>query len=110
MIKLSVSKDFSIAPGPRKIEQGKNSGEMFRKELLEPYYKKAKTDGVKLEVNLDGTFGYFDSFIEEAFGGLARQYTSDNILDTILLISNEEPELIDKIKKYVMDANKVCVR
>jgi len=106
-IRISVAQDFSVAPGPRHINQGKFSGEEFREKILIPKYIEAKESGCKLIIDLDGVFGYFDSFIEEAFGGLARAFPKDNILKVIEFISTEDPFLIEKIEKYIKNATSV---
>jgi hypothetical protein len=47
--------------------------------------------------------GYATSFLEEAFGGLARE-TQDPAVLNIRLISDEEPSLIEKILQYMKAA------
>ena len=66
----------------------------------------------KLYVDLDGGYGYGSSFLEEAFGGLVRKLKETNkkslknILDIVVIISNEEPAQIEKIQNYIKDALK----
>ncbi len=60
----------------------------------------------KLLVDLDGGYGYLGSFLEEAFEGLARIYGSNKVLEKIIIKSDEEKAWIDKINKYIKDANK----
>jgi len=104
-MKINIAKDFSDAPGGRNISDGKYSGEKFRKEILEPEFKEGEDDIV---IDLDGTFGYPPSFLEEAFGGLVRIeiYPVDEILKRLKFISNEDPSLPNKIKTYMRNANK----
>ena len=64
-----------------------------------------KEQGVKLAVDLDGTLGYGTSFLEEAFGGLARLHDSKSVLDRIEIISQEEPYLKDDVIEYIQKAN-----
>jgi STAS-like domain of unknown function (DUF4325) len=104
-IKISVLSNFSKTPGPRFIKEGHNSGEQFRNEVLEVFFKKAVAENRKLEVNLDGTVGYATSFLEEAFGGLARIYGSDKVLAVIEIISTEEEYYKDEVLEYIKDAN-----
>jgi len=101
MIKINVSKDFTDAPGPRYIKQGDFSGEMFREEKLVPAMKKALKNNEKILINLDDTFGYPTSFLEEAFGGLTEYYSKEVILNTIEFKSIDEIGLIDEIKEYI---------
>ena len=104
-MKINIAKDFSDAPGGRNLSDGKYSGEEFQKKVLEPAFKKNKETII---VDLDGTFGYPPSFLEEAFGGLVRtnKFTTDEILKRLEFISNEDPSLPAKIKNYIRDANK----
>ncbi len=103
---LVVSTNFSPTPGPRKILEGKFSGEEFRESCLEPKLKEAIEKNTKLLIDLDGTAGFGTSFLEEAFGGLIRinKYSYEEILNHIELKSVEEDYLIDDIKWYLKDA------
>lgn len=62
---LSLAREFTRHPGPRKISQGPNSGEKFRKLLV-----KRLREHDRVVVDLDGTSGIGSSFLDEAFGGL----------------------------------------
>lgn len=94
-------RDFTITPGGRYKKHGKYSGEEYRESILIPAYNKAKDNNEGLCVDLDGTYGYPSSFLEEAFGGLARAYPSDDLLNHLDFISYEDPEEINRIKKYI---------
>lgn len=106
-IKINISKDFSKTPGPRYINEGNFSGELFRKEILFNRVSEALEKDIPFEVNLDGTAGYGTSFLEESFGGLIRSHnlSYDKIIKNMILISEEEEYLIDDIKDYLYDAN-----
>lgn len=101
-------RDFSIVPGSRKMDEGKNahSGEEFREHYLIPKFEEALEKGLKLIVNLDGTIGYGTSWLEEVFGGLVRKFNQEKVESTLEFISEEEPYLIDDIKHYIKDARK----
>lgn len=101
-------RDFSIVPGSRKMDEGKNahSGEEFREYHLIPKFEEALAKGKKLIVNLDGTIGYGTSWLEEVFGGLVRKFNQQKVESTLDFISEEEPYLIDDIKHYIKDAGK----
>lgn len=102
MLQLSIAKDFSKEPGFRfKWQSPGTSGEEFRDNVLEPKYDEALAAADKLEVSLDGTNGYLTSFLEEAFGGLQRKRSGSNVLNTISIVSEEEPHWIDDIRVYV---------
>lgn len=103
-MEINIAKDFTDAPGGRYISDGKFSGEEFRQKYLEPAFKKGIEE---ITINLDGTFGFATSFLEEAFGGLARieEIKKEDILKRLKFISNEDPSLIIKIRKYIEEAH-----
>ncbi len=103
---LSVANEFSDTPGPRSRVEGDFSGELFLEELLLPRYAQAVAQKATLTVDLDGTEGYATSFLEAAFGGLARGYDPEQVLRTINFKSEDEPYLIEEIKKYVSEARR----
>ena len=98
MIRVNVAELYSKTPGGRYKNDGDFSGEDFRIKYLSPMYKEAAANGDKLEVNLDGGYGYGSSFLEESFGGLVRElgYIDPN---SIIVISDEEPQLKLNVKK-----------
>lgn len=105
-IKINIRKDFSPTPGPRYINEGKFSGELFRQQVLFAKVSEAIEKGFPFEVNLDGTAGYGTSFLEESFGGLIRIHglSYEKIIDQMTLISIEEDYLIDDVNEYLKDA------
>ena len=105
---IKIASDFTTAPGPRNISEGKFSGEQFRKDILLPKVREACAMKCLLTIDLDGTSGYGTSFLEESFGGLIRE---DNLnlatLDSVLrFVSKEEPDLLGEIREYMEDAEK----
>ncbi len=98
---LSIRKEFSTTPGPRFKKEGEFSGEEFRDRILSKRFLKAKEEEHKLIVDLDGTAGYGSSFLEEAFGGLARIYTAKSVDAVLQFKSDEETYLIDEIEGYI---------
>ncbi len=106
-IEIKIARDFSYTPGPRYIEEGKNSGEKFRQEILADTFKQAIADDKKVIVDLDGTDGYGTSFLEESFGGLIRNdgIPYDEIIKRLEIISNEEEYLKDDVYEYLKDAS-----
>jgi hypothetical protein len=103
-MELLISTEFSRTPGPRKRVEGEFSGEEFLEILLEPRYRTATESGIKLLVNLDGAVGYPTSFLEEAFGGLARKFPRAQVEKTLEFVCNDEPYLEDQIRKYIREA------
>lgn len=102
---ISIAKDFSITPGSRFPEEGMYSGKEFREDFLTPKFEECLKNNCKLQVVMDGTIGYGTSFLEEVFGGLAREFGKKNVLETLTFISIEEEYLISDIKDYINDVN-----
>ena len=100
-IEINIALDFSETPGARYKTDGDFSGQDFFENILEPKFLSIKENGKKIIVNLDNTAGYATSFLDEAFGGLARKYGKDIVLNKIEFISIEEPYLIEEIKSYM---------
>ena len=89
-MKISIAKDFSIAPLARFRSDGNCSGEEFREEWLLPNLKQAsKSD--PLIVDLDDAVGYPYSFLEEAFGGLVRNkhFTADKLKNILKIEAHD---------------------
>lgn len=103
---IKIASDFSRTPGGRYIKDGPFSGELFRNDILIPKFDEAVQSGDSLIIDLDGGYGYFDSFKEEAFGGLARVRDISIVLKTIVLKSDDDPELIGEINGYIVNARK----
>ena len=89
------------APGARYVSDGTFSGEWFREEILIPAFREAWPKQEKFTVDLDGVYGYAATFLEEAFGGLARKVGAVHVRSTVRLISEDQPELTDEIWGYV---------
>lgn len=105
MITINIATDYTKTPGGRFISEGEYSGQDFRERVLKPKFLQALENNDQLTVILDGGYGYATSFLEEAFGGLAREMRNSKIKD-IIIISEEEPQLISKIQQYITDALK----
>jgi hypothetical protein len=103
-INLSIANDFSKTPGPRSRDEGDFSGEQFLEELLEPRFLTARETHQSLVVDLDGTIGYATSFLEAAFGGLARKYEPFDVLDGLALSCKDEPSLVEEVREYIKNA------
>ncbi len=105
-MKISIARDFSSTPGSRNIFEGAYSGEEFLIKILEPKFQSILQSDNTIEIDLDGTEGFATSFLEEAFGGLARKYDPKLVLEKLYFISNDEPLLIEEIKSYIQDARR----
>jgi hypothetical protein len=102
MITINIAKEFSTTPGARYKADGPFSGEEFREKLLEKHFEDPNSD-YEITIVLDGTEGYATSFLEEAFGGLARKYGKKICLKRLRFVSTEESSLIDEITGYMQD-------
>lgn len=100
-VEINIATDFSRTPGARYKTDGDFSGQEFFEEILERNFLSIKDSSYKLIVNLDDTDGYATSFLDETFGGLARKYGKELVLNKIEFISHEEPYLIEEIKSYM---------
>ena len=107
MHKISVAKDFSRTPGGRVRSDGEFSAEEFLDKVLRSAFDKAWRAGETLLVLLDGTYGYSTGFLEQAFGGLARELGSVSVEAGLEFVSKEEPYLVDDIKGYIRDVDGV---
>ena len=100
---IKISEIFSTTPGARNKLDGPNSGELFREKHLRPAFENLK-EGEKLLIDFDGAYGYPTSFLEEAFGGLARIFGTKKVLDALEFKCNEEPSLIEEVIGYIKNA------
>ncbi len=98
----SIALEFSRTPGPRTDAEGNFSGEEFLPKLLE-WFDHARAGNKQLLVDLDGAAGYATSFLEAAFGGLARARGADVVRQILVLKSDDEPELISEVLEYIED-------
>ena len=100
---INIPRDFTKSPGGRFKKEGDFSGEEFREKILLPKVQETLNNNLWLTVEVDGGFDYGSSFLEESFGGLARKTKEKRLLKILTIISDEEPELIDDIMKYIKD-------
>ena len=106
-VKIKIATAYTQTPGGRFKDEGEFSGEDFRDTLLAPKFQDAISHGEKLVVDLDGGYGYATSFLDEAFGGLARATKDQRVMD-IELISDDEPRLVEKIHEYIFRSLFAC--
>lgn len=106
MIKINIAKEFTELPGPRYRKQGPGSGQEFLEDLLKPAFLKAKEANDQVTIQLDGVkYGYPTSFLEEAFGGLAREFEIEEVQRLLRFESGSEPMLDFEIRYYIKHAN-----
>lgn len=102
---INICNDFSETPGARYRAEGEYSGEEFRETILVPAFERAIQCNEKIIIELDGGYGYPTSFLEEAFGGLARKYTPEQVDGLLSFVSDDEPSLEGEIREYIANAN-----
>ena len=106
MITINIAEEFTKLPGPRHPDQGPGSGREFLDKHLRPAFERALDTDELLTVDLDGVrYGYPTSFLEEAFGGLAREFGSKEVQETLRFVSLAEPMLDSEIRHYIKHAD-----
>ena len=97
-------REYTRTPGGRRPADGPFPGSEFLELWLAPAFARAKQRDVRLVVELDGTAGYPSSFLDEAFGGLAKQFGKDEVLKRLDVKSEAEPYLVADITQYIDEA------
>ena len=105
-IKIAIATDFSDTPGARFCSDGSFSGEEFREKILMPLFEN-DSDNRKILIDLDGAEGYPSSFLEEAFGGLARIVGPEKVKERIVFKSTEFDYMISKIYEFISNCKPV---
>lgn len=98
---IKISDEYSSTPKGRYLKDGKYNGQKFRENFLENNFNNYKI----IIVDLDDLYGCPSSFREESFGGLARIFGSDEVLNKLEFIANDLPPLINTIKEDIKNAN-----
>ena len=107
MLKIKISEDFPSLPGGRYRNQGAGSGEELREDYLKPLLRTALIDQKVLTVDLDGSkYGYPPGFLEEAFGGLTRDFGIE-VVDIHMHFISEDSDLLLEIADYIKNANEI---
>lgn len=102
-ISINIKEDYSATPGGRKKQLGSNSGEEFYEDHLLPKYIEAVSKKVKLEIDLDGVAGYPSSFLDQAFGTLARTYSTKEVSDVIVFVTHDFRWIVEYIRMRIWD-------
>ncbi|MBX7059950.1 MAG: STAS-like domain-containing protein [Leptospirales bacterium] len=97
---INIAVDYTDTPGARYIADGPFSGEHFRETVLVPLFENLNSTD-KVVIILDGVEGFATSFLEEAFGGLARKITPEKVLNHLELVSAEDRYLVAEIHNYI---------
>lgn len=99
-----ISSQFTDTPGGRYRSDGKFSGEEFREDVLQKIFISSVSNEEILIVDLDDTYGYPSSFLEESFGGLTRAFGVDLVKKYIKIKSDDDPMQIERINEYIENA------
>jgi len=103
IIKYDFAKEYSPYPGGRFIRLGEFSGEDFREKILRTVFK----NNQKIIIDASGVKTSFTpSFLDEAFGQMAKEYGIEKFNKTIVLKSDTNEELNNKMIFYVNKAIK----
>lgn len=106
MVTINIKEDFSSTTGFRTYNDGPKSGLEFFETILDTKFSEAQAEGAKLKVILDGGEGYTSSFLNEAFRLLGEKYGADNVWSNIIIISEEWPKYIKKVKDSIYEMGK----
>lgn len=106
MITINIKEDFSPTTGFKTYDDGPKSGLEFYNDILDKKFNDAQNNDVKLKIILDGGEGYTSSFLNEAFRLLGEKYGSEKVWNNIIIISEEWPKYIKKIKESVYEMGK----
>jgi hypothetical protein len=98
---IKISEEYSSTPKGRYLKDSKYNGQKFRENFLENNFHNYK----KIIIDLDDLYGCPSSFREESFGGLARIFGNDEVLNKLEFIANDLPPLINIIKEDIRNAN-----
>ena len=105
-ITITIRTDFSDSPGARYRKDGPHSGEEFFEKLLKPKFEEAIANKVKLVIDLDGVWGYPSSFVSGSFGKLSLEMGKNEVLSTIVFISNESDTRKSRIMAEIENPTK----
>ena len=106
---INIGKDFSDHPIGRYREDGPESGQVFREDLLIPKLESLEGDE-KLEIILDdGVDGYGSSFLVEAFAGVVKVghlHSGELLAKLVFVYEDEDFSFFEqKIKEYIQEAS-----
>ena len=97
---IDIGREFAKHLGARYREDGKNSGQQFREEVLEPAF----ADHDLVVIALDSIGGYSASFMEEAFGGVVRKFGLDAVNSKLRFDAVERAYLVPIIQQWMREA------
>ncbi len=105
MVKVNVNKILK----DRKTYEKEYTAEEFGENIITPQFYEALRNEEQLEINFDGGYGYTLQFIRGIFNDLKSKYEKRLILKTLVIISEDEPSLIDNIIKHIKSKEEVNI-
>jgi len=100
MIEYDFGEKFSSKPGPRYKKLGPYSGEEFRNDVLQDWFKNDK----EIIIDVDNVILAFGpSFLSESFGAIAKEYGKDKFFKVIHFKTNSDKNIRFeiKVKEYI---------
>lgn len=101
---IKIANDFTDFVGHRFRTDGPKSGQEFREDFLEPLFRDKSIS--EIEIDMDDSWNYPTSFLEETFGGLVRIFGKREVENKIKLISRQDTSLIRRINNFIEKAAK----
>lgn len=98
VVKYKFIEEYTRFPGGRFERLGPYSGENFRESVLRDIFESGKS----IEIDATGVVTSFSpSFLDEAFGALAKEYGLEKFKKTVIIFSKDNPSLTEKMMYYV---------
>jgi hypothetical protein len=98
IVEYKFIEKYTKFPGGRFERLGPYSGENFREKVLREIF----TSGKSIKIDATGVVTSFSpSFLDEAFGTLAKEYGLEKFQKTVSLFSDDNPSLTEKMMYYV---------
>lgn len=97
-VKYKFVEKYTKFPGGRFERLGPYSGEDFREKVLRNIFESGKS----IEIDATGVVTSFSpSFLDEAFGSLAKEYGLEKFRNTVKIFSADNEKLAEKMMYYV---------
>lgn len=101
-MKINIRYQFSEILGGEYKKDGNFSGEEFKEQMLIPIWRLYKDKNDIIEIDMDGTYGVPENWLIGAFGTFViEEHLKRDDIERFHFISEEEPNLIEKIKEIM---------
>jgi len=98
---VKLVEHFTDTPGGRYISDGPYSGELFRKQFMEPFFEEKKYLYTDLILYLDGAYGLPTGFISEVFDVLVTKYSLEVVKNSIEILLSDNPTAKKQIQEIL---------